>query len=115
MHSELGKTGEEVAAQYLESVLGWKLVERNARFTCGEIDLIGRDDAGEVVFVEVKTRKSGRFGAVAESLTPKKVQRFKRACLEWLRVHPGNGRFRMEFVGLERKDGEWNFERFRIE
>lgn len=114
MRKELGNTGEELAAHYCESVLGWKIVERNARFTCGEIDLIARDSEGVLVFVEVKTRKSARFGGVEESLTPEKVRRFKRACVEWMKCN-GWSEFRMEFLGLEWKNEGWNCEHFRIE
>ncbi len=50
---EVGRIGEDVAAQFLERK-GYKLLERNFRKPWGEIDLIAEKD-GEVRFVEVKT------------------------------------------------------------
>ena len=56
---KLGRQGEDLAAEYLES-LGCRIVERNFSHRIGEIDLVALD-GGTVVIVEVKTRsKTGR-------------------------------------------------------
>jgi len=51
-------------------------VARNWRCREGEIDLIVRR-AGELVFCEVKTRTSDRFGTAAEAVTPAKQRRLR--------------------------------------
>src|SRR3954452_9742515 len=51
----LGDQGENVAARYARSTLGYKLLTRNFRVEGGEIDIIARDGK-TLVFIEVKTR-----------------------------------------------------------
>lgn len=51
----LGERGENVAAKYLRSELGYKILTRNFRTEAGEVDIIARD-GDTLVFVEVKTR-----------------------------------------------------------
>lgn len=58
-HNDVGKLGEDIACEYLESK-GWKVVERNFRRPYGEIDIVARlpgqgQTNGLLVFVEVKT------------------------------------------------------------
>ena len=51
--------------------LGYAIIARNFRIRSGEIDVVA-DDAGTVVFVEVKTKTSGDFGDPVEEVTPQK-------------------------------------------
>jgi len=55
-HNELGKSGEDLAANFL-SAKGYKILERNWRIGHNEIDIIAQD-ANTLVIVEVKTLKS---------------------------------------------------------
>src|SRR3972149_569934 len=55
-----GKMGEDAAASFLAKE-GYKIVERNFRCPLGEIDIVAIDK-GVLVFVEVKTRSSNKFG-----------------------------------------------------
>ena len=49
----------------------------------GELDLVVQ--AGEViVFVEVRQRRSNRFGSAAESINARKIARLRRAALQYL-------------------------------
>lgn len=73
---KLAKVGEDLAAQYLERS-GIEIVARNARTRWGEIDLVGRQGA-TWVFVEVKTRRSLRFGLGAEAVNYHKQQKILR-------------------------------------
>ncbi len=68
----IGKLGEDFAVTYLQEK-GYKIIERNFRKRYGEIDIISTKD-GILVFVEVKTRKSSRFGTPLESITPWKLR-----------------------------------------
>ena len=52
--SDLGRRGEDVAADFLRSA-GLTVIERNHVGPSGEIDLVARD-GGTLVFVEVKTQ-----------------------------------------------------------
>jgi len=53
--NSLGDQGENIAARYVRSTLGYKLLTRNYKFEGGEIDIIARDGK-TLVFIEVKTR-----------------------------------------------------------
>jgi putative endonuclease len=78
----VGRFGEDVAAQFLHDA-GLTILARNWRCREGEIDIVARD--GEVlVFVEVKTRSSARFGDPAEAVDAVKAARVRRLAVRWL-------------------------------
>jgi putative endonuclease len=66
----LGGAGERLVASWLEA-RGLRVVARNWRCPYGEIDLIA-EEHGELVFVEVKTRRGTALGAPEEAITPRK-------------------------------------------
>jgi putative endonuclease len=78
----IGAYGERVAADHLRS-LGLVLLERNWRCSDGEVDLILRD-GDDVVFCEVKTRRSGLFGTPAEAVDHRKVRKLRQLAGRWL-------------------------------
>jgi putative endonuclease len=78
----VGAYGERVAVRYLVDQ-GMVLLDRNWRCGAGEVDAILRD-GDTLVFAEVKTRRSGRFGVPAEALVPAKVTRLRRLAAIWL-------------------------------
>jgi putative endonuclease len=80
----LGASGEDAAARFYRRH-GYEILVRNWRVKEGEIDLICRR-GGEVVFVEVKTRSSLRFGTGAEAVTPAKQRRLRMLAVLWLRA-----------------------------
>lgn len=71
-----GDRGESVAAGYLREK-GFLILERNYRYQRGEIDIVA-NDGDELVFVEVKTRRSQAFGTPEESITSRKEDLLKR-------------------------------------
>jgi len=82
--AEIGALGEQLAVEHLQAQ-GLRVVARNWRCRYGELDVIAADDARRaVVFVEVKTRTSDRFGGVEEAVTPQKVRRLRRLAGLWL-------------------------------
>lgn len=79
----LGAVGEErAAAWYLAR--GYTVVARNWRCRDGEIDLVVVGH-GVVVFCEVKTRTSERYGLPAEAVTVRKQQRLRGLAVRFLR------------------------------
>ncbi|MGB8352877.1 MAG: YraN family protein [Chthoniobacteraceae bacterium] len=84
-HLELGRRGEEMAAKYLRKQ-GFKVLYRNFRSPHGgEVDIVCRDKkADTLVFVEVKTRSSSRFGDPSSAVTARKQKRISRGALAWL-------------------------------
>uniref|UniRef100_A0A7C4CD70 UPF0102 protein ENS41_08200 n=1 Tax=candidate division WOR-3 bacterium TaxID=2052148 RepID=A0A7C4CD70_UNCW3 len=78
----LGETGERLARAYLTR-RGLKVLAANHRSRLGEVDLICLD-AGTIVFVEVKTRTTGRFGPPAAAVDFRKQDRLRRLAEEYV-------------------------------
>lgn len=78
----LGRYGEDVAVGHLEGA-GMVVLARNWRCVHGELDIVARDGS-TLVFCEVKTRSSSRFGSPAEAVGPVKARRIRRLALVWL-------------------------------
>lgn len=82
---ELGLLGENLAARYLRG-MGFKILYRNFRATDGgEVDIIARD-GGILVFIEVKSRTSERYGRPADAVNMDKRFLITRGAFEWLRL-----------------------------
>jgi putative endonuclease len=73
---QLGDHGEDLAAAALKKQ-GYKILERNYTTPLGEIDLVARQGKTLVV-VEVKTRKSTRFGSPQEAVSVAKQTKLRR-------------------------------------
>jgi len=80
---KLGQTGESLAAWYLKKN-GYKIIEQNYRTPLGEIDIIAREKK-IIVFVEVKSRRSVRFGNPKWAVTPQKQRKISRVALQYLK------------------------------
>lgn len=77
LNQEKGKIGENLACQYLEKN-NYKIIERNFRCRQGEIDIIACDKIkNELVFVEVKTRSSLKYGRPSEAVEKVKQKHIK--------------------------------------
>jgi putative endonuclease len=83
----LGALGEDAAAAWY-TARGFEIVDRNWRVREGEIDLVARQGR-TIVFCEVKTRSSDRFGAPVEAVTLTKQRRLRTLAARWLAEHPG--------------------------
>ena len=82
-HLESGEWGEAEAEKHLIGK-GWEILGRRVRNgNREELDLVARD--GEIlVFVEVKTRASEKFGRPIESVNRKKKELLCRAAARYL-------------------------------
>ena len=85
----LGRWGESQAANFLEE-RGYEILERNVNTPYGEIDIIAEKE-DVMIFVEVKTRRSGLFGYPEESITPVKQEHMVKASQAYLAEHPELG------------------------
>ncbi len=96
----IGSQGEALACQRLQGA-GYRILERNWRARQGELDIVA-EQGGEVVFVEVKTRRSRRFGPPEESFTPTKRARLLAAALAYLEQRGLADRsWRVDLVAIE--------------
>jgi|SRR3989344_5665662 len=71
-----GAWGEEYAAKLLTGK-GYRIVEKNFRCMLGEIDIVAIDN-DTLVFVEVKTRWSRKFGLPEEAVNERKLYKIRR-------------------------------------
>ena len=97
--AEIGRAAEDRAVVLLEQA-GLRLLERNFRCRLGEIDLVMQEGT-TVVFVEVRQRRSSRFGSAAESVSAGKLRRVRAAAELWLRRSRCNSRARVDVVTLD--------------
>lgn len=80
-----GRWGERRAAtEYRRR--GYAILDQNWRSSTGELDLVAARN-GIVVFAEVKTRRSDRYGPAAAAVGPKKQGIIRRLAVEWLDEH----------------------------
>lgn len=89
----LGRKGERLVEAYVKKQ-GCVIVQRNFRTPFGEADLIALD-GDEVVFIEVKTRTSDRFGRPSDAVVKTKQQRYRKIA-QWYGLQTGeepNARF----------------------
>ncbi|OGE82351.1 MAG: YraN family protein [Candidatus Doudnabacteria bacterium RIFCSPLOWO2_01_FULL_44_21] len=107
-----GKLGEDRVSKHYEG-LGWKLLDRNFtnRFgkQIGELDLVFAGKK-ELVFVEVKTRSTNRFGLGVEAVDVGKQRKLINIAKFYLRRHPQyqgwNYRFDVAVVNLDPVRGQ---------
>lgn len=123
-HIKLGQTGENVAAAILQQS-GYTILERNWRHERLELDLIC-ELQGEIIFVEIKTRKKNAYGGGPGAITKAKINKLSRAAQFWLNaanrwdspcrfdvicLYGANGVFRMEHYpnafSLDCSDSSW--------
>ena len=107
MHARtlFGREGEDAASAFYRD-LGYEVVERNYRSGRGEIDLVAR--RGEtLVFCEVKSRRSDRWGAPAEAVDGLKQARLRKLAAAWMAERrPGYAEVRFDVVSVIVRDGK---------
>lgn len=81
----LGRQGEDLAAAFLRQ-RGYAVVCRNYRCRSGEIDIVARKK-NQLCFIEVKTRRTGRFGPPQEAVTAAKQKKIARAAQDFILRH----------------------------
>ena len=77
-----GSACEELAVSFFNEH-GYRIIERNFRSGNGEIDIIAEKD-GYTIFIEVKARKSTKFGLPQEAVTSSKQATIKRVAQAFL-------------------------------
>lgn len=82
----LGQWGEEIGSNYLKDK-GYAILGRNLRTPHGEIDILAEKD-NALIFVEVKTRSSNRFGFPEFAVNPRKQAHMLSAAESYFQQHP---------------------------
>jgi len=79
---QFGQAGEARAEQFLRQK-GYRILERNLRTSLGELDLVA-EDAGVLVFVEVKARTTEAFGGALLAVDRRKQAKLIRLASQYL-------------------------------
>jgi len=96
----VGAAGEALAANWLARK-GLRILTRNYRCRGGEVDIVA-EDHGELVFVEVRTRRLGGLVGPEESVTHRKQQRLVCAAEHYLQAAAAADRpWRIDLVAIE--------------
>lgn len=98
---EFGKQGEKLAESYLTS-RGYQIMERNFSCRFGELDLIATDRKF-LVFVEVKSRMTKRFGKAVEAIDRFKKEKLIKSALVFIhqQERPLNLIWRFDLIALQ--------------
>lgn len=107
----LGHAGEAAAADFFIAQ-GFVVAHRNYRYRRAEVDLIVRRDTTLLVFVEVKTRSSARFGNPEEFVTERKRQLFRLAADQYQEEVNWQGDIRFDIVALSQVTNGFRIEHF---
>jgi len=84
--NKTARLGEEKACEYLRA-LGYKIIEKNFRKGYGEIDIIAVD-GNDLVFIEVKTRRSNNFGEPLEAINYFKLRTLIKTAYYYKQLNP---------------------------
>lgn len=96
---ELGLQGEEMAARYLKK-RGYQILARNYYTRYGELDIICVK-RNELIFVEVKTRRSTKYGTPEEAITSRKIEHLRKAAAIYLEANqPSFREIRFDVIAL---------------
>ena len=95
----LGIKGEQLAKEYLQKNK-YKILETNYVNELGEIDIIAKQK-DVIVFVEVKTRETLRYGLPREAVTPYKQQKIRKVALLYLKInHKTTSKVRFDCIDI---------------
>jgi len=97
----VGRAGEAAARTFVTEELRYEIVETNFRTREGEIDIVARSGL-EVVFFEVKTRTSKKFGSAVEQIPGSKAMRLQSTAQRFLEESAaGDIDWRIDLLSIE--------------
>lgn len=97
-HNKTGSTGEALAATYFTQN-GYTILHTNWRHSHWEVDIIATKN-NVLHFIEVKTRKTKKYGLPEESVSKKKIQNLINASEEYLYQHPQWQRIQFDILAI---------------
>ena len=97
---ETGALGEKLARDFLEK-RGYRIIETNYRCPEGEIDIVAQHQ-DTLVIIEVRTKKSLKFGSPEESTTPTKMKRLSTLAACYGQAHSNlPAAWRIDIMAIE--------------
>ena len=97
-HNELGKWGEDIAADYLKKK-GYEIIERDWKSGHHDLDIVAKD-GNTLVIVEVKTRRNRLFGNPEEAIDYKKRMSLQSAINHYVKSHRTGRDIRFDIISI---------------
>ena len=97
-HNKLGKEGELIAFMVFQRD-GFTILETNWKFRKAEVDIIAQKD-GFLIFIEVKTRISKKYGKSSDAIDKKKISLYKDAVEGYLEQNPTELEIRFDVINI---------------
>ena len=101
----IGFEGENIACNYLE-MQGYEILERNFICNSGEIDIIAKDKE-ELVFIEVKTRRTSKYGNPIDAVDLNKIKHILKTAKFYVYINNlGKEFIRFDIIEIYMKKNE---------
>ena len=97
-HHSTGALGEKMAIGWLVNK-GFEILHQNWRHGHWEVDIIASKD-NVLHFIEIKTRRSRKFGFPEEDVTKKKVINLMNASEEFVLQNPGWKQIQFDILSI---------------
>ncbi|MFY7727910.1 MAG: YraN family protein [Flavobacterium sp.] len=110
-HNDLGKEGEQAAADFLKKE-GYKILHTNWVFQKAEIDIIAQKD-NILAAIEVKTRSSLEFGLPHEFVKPAKIKLLAKAMNHYVEDNDIDAEVRFDIVSVHKNGGNFELEHLK--
>ncbi len=94
-NKKIGNLGEAAAGSLLKEK-GYQILQKNYSVIAGEIDIIAKKE-DMIVFVEVKTRTTDRYGRPEESINAARVGRIRKVARYFLKGFKGSSGYDIRF------------------
>jgi len=107
-HNELGKKGEQLAVDFLNTN-GYDIVERNYRFNKAEVDIIAQKK-DTLAIIEVKTRSTSDFGNPQDFVKPKQIKNLVKAVDEYVTVNNLDVEVRFDIIAIIKEGNGFKIE-----
>lgn len=102
-HNDFGRISEDRAAAYLMA-RGYTIRDRNWRIGHKELDIVAQKN-DTLAIVEVKARKSDRYGDAVDAVTDDKICKIVQAADAYVRYHRINLNVRFDIIAITGEAG----------
>ena len=107
-HNEFGRISEDRAAAYLMA-RGYTIRDRNWRLGHKELDIVAQKN-DKLAIIEVKARRSDRYGDAVDAVTDDKIYKIVQAANAYVRYHRINLNVRFDIIAITGEPGSQTIE-----
>ncbi|MBQ4082802.1 MAG: YraN family protein [Bacteroidaceae bacterium] len=110
-HNEFGQISEDRAAAYLMAH-GYTIRDRNWRLGHKELDIVAQKN-DTLAIIEVKARRSDRYGDAVDAVTDGKIYKIVQAANAYVRYHRINLNVRFDIIAITGEPGKQTIEHIK--